>query len=264
MADREPGSEPRSEPLPACLLLHGLGGGPFEFGSIIDSLVAEGHEVKAPVLPGHEGPGKVMPASCWQDWAAVSEQAFDDLAASGRPVVVIGFSTGGTLGLRLAGTRPVARLGLLAPFLAIRYTGLVPVKPLTYLKQLAQLIPNLPRRPPPVRDPLMRKWAAGADRFGTFNLLSTVSALELIEQVKPTVPSLTLPTLIIQGKLDTVVEPANAAWLYKEIGSERKALAWMPRSDHLVALDRERDDVVAMLKTFALGQVRLVGSHGTV
>ena len=58
----------------------------------------------------------------------------------------------------------------MAPFLAIRYTGLIPVRPASYLRHLAQLIPDLPRRPPAVRDPEMRRWAAATDRYRTFNL----------------------------------------------------------------------------------------------
>ena len=70
----------------------------------------------------------------------------------------------------------MARQVLLAPFLAIRYTGLIPLRPASYLRQVAQLLPNLPRRPPAVRDPEMRRWAAKADRYQTFNLHAALSA----------------------------------------------------------------------------------------
>ena len=83
-------------------------------GPLIDALRADGILVEAPILPGHEPVGSIMPASSWRDWATASETAFDALAAAGRPVVVIGFSTGGTLALRLATHRPVARMVLLA------------------------------------------------------------------------------------------------------------------------------------------------------
>ena len=71
-------------------------------------------------------------------------------------------------------------------------------------------MPNLPRRAPAVRDPEMRRIAAAAERYRTFNVDAALSALELIERVKATVPGITTPTLIIQGKLDSVVEPGNA------------------------------------------------------
>ena len=206
----------------SCLVLHGLGGGPYEVAPLIDAMRDSGINVLAPVLPGHEGPGPVMPASSWRDWAATAEASFDELAAAGMPVAVLGFSTGATLALHLATRRPVDRLVLMAPFFAIRYTGLIPLRPASYLRHLAQVLPDIPRRPPAVRDPEMRRRAARADRFRTFSLPATLSALELIEEVKPLVPSINVPTLILQGRLDTVVEPANAAWLCQHLASGQK------------------------------------------
>ena len=239
---------------PACLLLHGLGGGPYELRPLITALQAEGLRVSAPVLPGHEGPGSVMPASHWRDWVAAAESAFDELADGGAPVVVIGFSTGATLALYLAGRKPVARQVLMSPFLAIRYTGLIPLRPASYLRHLAMVMPDLPRRPPAVRDPQMRRWASETDRFRTFNLNAALSALEMIDLVKPIVPEVTIPTLIIQGKLDTVVEPGNASWLHRHLGATQKDLVFLHHSDHLVALDREREQVIALSRDFVLGR----------
>ena len=49
--------------LPSCLVLHGLGGGPYELAPLVADLEAAGLQVSAPVLPGHEGPGPMMPGS---------------------------------------------------------------------------------------------------------------------------------------------------------------------------------------------------------
>jgi carboxylesterase len=236
----------------SCLVLHGLGGGPYELTPVIAALEAEGVRVLATVLPGHDGPGPIMPASCWREWAAFAERGFDHLAARGGPVVVLGFSTGATLALYLATRRPVARQVLLAPFLAIRYSGLIPLRPATYLRPLARVFPNLPRRRPAVRDPEMRRWASSSDHFRTFNVHASLSALELIDLVKPLVPQITIPTLIIQGKLDSVVEPSGAAWLHRNLGATHKVFASQARSEHLVALDYDRETVVAMVREFVL------------
>ncbi len=241
------------ESRPSCLVLHGLGGGAYELAPLIAALEAQGLLVAAPVMPGHEGPGPIMPSSSWRDWAATVETAFDTLAGSGRPVVVIGFSTGGTLALHLAARRPVARLVLLAPFLAIRYSHLIPIRAATYIRLASRVIPNLRRRAPAVRDPDARRQCAAEACYRTFSLGAALSALELIEEVKPLVPSIRVPTLIIQGRLDTVVEPRNATWLLDHLGSERKELVILPRSDHLVALDRERDRVITLTRDFLLG-----------
>jgi carboxylesterase len=237
---------------PSVLALHGLGGGRFELAPIIEALEAAGCRVSSPVLPGHEVTGPVMPASSWLDWIRVVEDSFDALAALGRPVVVVGFSTGGTLGLLLATRRPVARLILLAPFLAIRYVGLIPFPPSTYLRPIARILPSLPRRSPPARDRQARRLLDSVVRFRTFSLDATVSALELIDLVKPLVPAIRTPTLILQGRLDTVVSGTGATWLAKNLGSPSKNLIWLARSDHLLALDHDRELVVSAVVDFAL------------
>jgi carboxylesterase len=244
------GADTLAAGLPSCLVLHGLGGGPYEFGPLIDALKGAGLQVEAPVLPGHEPIGRVMPASTWRAWAEVAEATFDRLASGGGPVVVVGFSTGATLTLHLATRRDVARMVLLAPFLAIRYSRLIPLHPATYLRKIARFLPDLPRRGPALRDRAMRRWASGQSGFRTFSLPATLSALELIDEVTTLVPAITTPALIIQGKRDTVVEPVKARWLYDQLGATTKAYLSLPRSDHLIALDRDREAAIAATLEF--------------
>jgi carboxylesterase len=241
---------------PSCLVIHGLGGGAYELTPLIAALEAEGLAVSVPILPGHEGPGPIMPPSRWRDWAAAVDAAYDDLSAGGAPVVVIGFSTGGTLALDLAARKAVARQVLLAPFLAIRFSYLIPISLAAVLRHVARIIPHFRRRPPAVRDRAMRRQVAASSSFRTFSLDATLSALELIEEVKPFVPTITTPTLILQGKLDTVVEPRNARWLLEHLGTTRKALVVLPRSDHLITYDRDREEAIALTRDFVLGRGR--------
>lgn len=243
---------PPVRPLPVCLALHGLGGGPFELGEVLDRLRNIGVHVDAPILPGHERPARIMPASRREDWTAAVESAYHRLAIHGAPVAVIGFSTGGTLALWLASRRPIARMALLAPFLAIRYSGLVPLSQEYCVRQLMRITPNLPRRDLPIRDRQARRRAQPLEPFRTFNLHTTLSALQLIDRVKPLVSSIKTPALIMQGRRDSVVEPAGARWIYRNLGSPDKRLIWLDRSDHLIALDHDRDRVVTTVVDFVL------------
>ena len=243
-----------SHPAPcrSCLVLHGLGGGPFELAPVIDALRKAGIDVEAPILPGHEGDGPRMPGSLWTDWAAAVEESFDRLSAraEGGRVAVLGFSTGATLALHLASHRPVDRLILLAPFLAIRFSRWVPIPAQHWLGPIARVLPNLPRRPAATVSRAVRRDLDSSTPFRTFSLPSTLSALALIERVKPTVGTIQAPTLILQGKRDTVVEPSGAAWLLEHLGTEDKRLVWFTRSDHLLAWDHDRELVVGTCLMF--------------
>lgn len=230
----------------ACLLLHGLGGGTYELEPVRRALEGAGILVEAPVLPGHEGPGPRMPASRWTDWLEAAERARDRLAERAGPgarIDALGFSTGGTLALALAARRPLDRLVLAAPFFRIKYSDLIPVPPEKYLGMLARVAPNLPRRPPAARERAARRELAGASPFRTFSVPATLSALELIDRVRTITPTLTNPTLILQGRRDSVVDPSGAAWLMESLGSphDRKWLEYLQRSDHLVFHDRDRE-----------------------
>ncbi|AMV38308.1 alpha/beta hydrolase [Planctomyces sp. SH-PL62] len=234
----------------ACLAIHGLGGGPYELQPLIDAVRATGRRVEAPALPGHEGPGPVMPASSWTDWTRAAEAWYDESAARRGPTSVVGFSTGALVALHLASRRPVDRLVLIAPFFAIRYTRLLPFRPSRLLRICAKLRPDVPRRGPAVRDPEARRQVAALDRFRTFSLAAAVSALDLIEIVEPLLPAIDAPTLILQGSLDSVVEPCRAARLRERLGSRRKRLVMLPSSDHLAAFDRDRERLIAQTLAF--------------
>jgi carboxylesterase len=191
-----------------------------------------------------------MPPSSWREWTGAAEAWYDEATSSGAPGSVIGFSTGAMIALHLASRRTVDRLVLLAPFLAIRHTARLPFRPEPVLRLLARYIPEIPRRGPAVRDPGARRAAARLDRFRTFNLHAAVGALELIEEVKPSLGSINVPVLIIQGRLDTVVEPSGARRLHERLTAARSRLIELPQSDHLVALDVERRMVIDEVLSF--------------
>ena len=248
---------------PPCLILHGLGGGPFELAPLTEAIRQAGVEVEVPVLPGHDGDGPRMPGSTWIEWAAAVEAAYDALSArtTGGRVSVVGFSTGATLALHLATRRPVDRLLLLAPFLAIRYSRWIPIRSSVWLGPIARVVPDLPRRRAATVNRRVRRELAGSTRFRTFNLPSTLSALALIDQVKPTVGAIRAPTWILQGRRDTVVEPAGATWLLDHLGAAEKRLVWFPRSDHLLPWDHDRAAVVATGLMFLLDERRPGGDE---
>lgn len=237
----------------ACLLLHGLGGGVYEMQLLGEYLHQYGFTVQGINYPGHDKPSVKMPASTWRQWYGHIEENYQKLVQNYENVSIVGFSTGCPLALYLAATNSVKHLVLLSPFLAIRHEWYYVLRPEDYLFSIGHFIEDVPRtRRLPIRDKMMVKLAEEVAAFQTFNLAAVRSAIELINSVKPLLPQVDVPTLIIQSPLDRVVDPEGARFIYQQLGSQRKQLYWLKESDHLISLDVEREEVFNQIKDFLL------------
>jgi pimeloyl-ACP methyl ester carboxylesterase len=98
----------------SCVLLHGFAGDPSTWHRTGTFLAKEGFDVTAFELPGHGS--HVLPASTWEEMAAVVFHAFPD--APTGDLHLIGHSLGGALAILIAAkaSNRIASLTLLAPF----------------------------------------------------------------------------------------------------------------------------------------------------
>lgn len=232
----------------AVLLLHGLGGGIYEVRPVGERLHAQGYSVKGINYPGHDQPAARMPMSAWQDWYAHVEASYQELAQTHEHISVIGFSTGCPLALKLAHQYEIEHLVLLSPFLEIKRLLNFPVEPI--IKPVSQWLVHLPRVRLPITDRALRKQAQQMAFIESFNLRTVSSALELIREVKLIVPEIMNRTLIIQSPLDRVVDPRGAEYLMTHLGSPEKVLHWLKSSNHIIALDVEREEVFSKVLEF--------------
>lgn len=237
----------------AALCLHGLGGTPFEVRPLAESLAAAGATVEAPLLAGHGGTMSSLEASSWSDWLASAEAALARLRArTGNPVAVAGFSMGGLLALRLAQQHAgdVAALSVLS----------TPIRLPAWQRAALRTLAALPR-------PLRRGWLrtipklAGCDvsdaeakrtnpslrGFPVRTLLQLVLAQET---VRPELPSVHQPALIVHGRQDHTVSPDDSLETAGSLGSDTVETLLLDRSYHLVLVDVERDTAVGRVIDF--------------
>jgi alpha-beta hydrolase superfamily lysophospholipase len=95
---------PAEDPKAVVVLLHGMSDSPYSLHSLGERLNAEGAYVVALRLPGHGTiPGGLVEVT-WQDFAAAVELAVRHAKekSDGAPLYVVGYSTGGVLGVQYA------------------------------------------------------------------------------------------------------------------------------------------------------------------
>ena len=246
-------NQPRSlagSPSHAVLLVHGLGGGPYEVQRLAEALHRAGLSTETLLLPGHGLSRWRMPPSEWPSWYHAVDEAHRTLSRRFERVDLVGFSTGAPLVLRLAQEYAVhGRLVLLAPFLRVFRPAFSPW-PTERVIEAVSFLGEVPRRRPPLEDSSLRRAVKRCAGFRTFHLHSARSALELIALVEANLATVCALTLIVQGRHDTVVDPRGAALLHAALGGPKR-LVYVD-SDHLVTLDHSAPQVLEIVERFLL------------
>ena len=91
-------------PSAAVLLLHGLSDSPYSMRALGERLHQAGATVLGLRIPGHGTAPSGLKSVTWRDMAAAVRLAADRLAnrAAGKPIHIVGYSTGAALALDLA------------------------------------------------------------------------------------------------------------------------------------------------------------------
>lgn len=144
---------------------------------------------------------------------------------------------------------------LLALYLASEkpeVAGILTYAPAVGVSRLTTLKARLVR--PFVRTVPKRTLHYDADgKWQGYTVNSIPAFLQLIHfqrEVRRRLPAIHQPLLIIQGRLDTVIDLRGVGVLYREVGSSLKELHWLEHSGHLVILDREAEQVIALTLRF--------------
>ena len=219
-------------PRGVALLLHGFPGTPAELRPLGEVLAAAGISALAPLLPGF-GPAMHQLADVGEgEWLASAAEAWAGVRARNSPTLLVGYSMGGALALRLAAEWPPDRLVLVAPLWRL----LGPAWPLGALLPLVQhLVPSigLLDRGSALDNPELRQFFARA--APDLDLDRQEVRAELRQHVRlPTAAIAQLwrlsigsgaaarrvraPTLILQGQADRVVRPHDTRVLGGRLG----------------------------------------------
>lgn len=217
------------------LLVHGLTATAAEVRPLAEDLHAAGYTVCGPLLPGHGVRPEVLGRYGWRDWLRTVETAYMDLAARCRRVAVGGESTGAALTLHLATRHPeIAAVMAYAPALKLTLSR----SDVLRVRALAPFgVKVRPRPGPPAESDAL--WQG----YEVRPLKGVVELLRLQAAVRPLLPAIHQPILIVQGRLDRTVDPSAPQEIYDRVSSTDKELLWLDHSTHCVALDCERQQL---------------------
>lgn len=236
------------------LLIHGFMGLPGELRPLGDELARQGYTVSGVLLARHGQHPAALYNVRWQEWYASAEAALRELEAHCRQVVVIGYSLGGLVALRLAARRPLAGVVTLAA--ALDLAGGWPLRALPVARYVMPWFN--PMRNADFNDPQLR--ASLAEKMGEINwddpavvqqLRATIriptgaiyEVVRLGQRVRRELPQIKQPVLILQGRRDTTVQPRSAEQIYARLTVANKQLIWFDRSGHLLPNDVEHRQV---------------------
>ena len=210
------------------LLLHGFTGSPASVLPWAEFLAEEGYSISVPRLPGHGTDWREMNKTTWHDWYQCAEAALLELSMNVDQLFIAGFSMGGALSVRLTERHPelVTGLILLNPALLDPHGFMRRVSALRFFKAtLRPTASDIAKPNPPIHG------------YRETPLKALHSLSQLIRDIRPRVPKIDQPILLLRSIQDHVVSAACSEFLLREAKSVEKKVVLLENSYHVATLD---------------------------
>jgi carboxylesterase len=224
------------------LVIHGFTGNPSSMRGIAEAMVALGHHVEMPRLPGHGTTIDDMVTTRWSDWTGEVRAAHGRLAERVDQIVVVGLSMGGAL-------------TLWSGFELSNVAGLVAINPATtpqagpVLDMIQEMVDDGTEIAPAIggdiADPDVEE--SSYDGAPLRPLLSFMR--DGLAPMTDRYGELTMPLLLITSRQDHVVEPSNSEHLAVNYGGDVEHV-WLERSYHVATQDYDAADIERMTGEF--------------
>ena len=234
---------------PCVVALHGFGGTVAELRPLLDAVAGAGYAVDAALLAGHGSRVEELQDLGFDAWVEGARRRLSATREKHGRVVLLGFSLGSLVAMQLASEQPegLAALVVLGNALTLHALMRLPLgawhrtgAPLPDVYLLKSVAGDL-------SDP------AAMGSLVTYDRHPVRAALEVYlagRRVRERVSRIECPTLVLHGRRDRVCPWKNAVWLAENIGARDVSVRLFDKSAHVLALDRERDDVASEVLTF--------------
>lgn len=221
------------------LLLHGFGDTPQTLRLLAEHLRANGHDVLAPLLPGHGRTVAAFMNSRRADWLSCARSEFIRMQRSHDTVSIAGLSMGGALATIIAAEHPeTVSLSLISPYLMMPVTHRV-ASALHFLwGPAAGARPS--SSPRSILNPEERAKNLG---YGIYSGRLLYELSRLASEARRSLGQVTVPTLLIQSRADPRISPRVAIDAVARLRTSEKRLVWAEGGGHIITVDYGRERV---------------------
>lgn len=216
-----------------CVLIHGFTGSPKEIEVLANHLKEQSYEVSTPMLKGHDYVlnRHELRKATWKDWIASAENGIKEMVEQYDELYLVGFSMGGLISAYLATKYPIKKLVLLSA--SVFY-----LNPKKFLDMIRQSVHA------------KEEWKRYFYKIQHTPITATLQFRRLVRKLVPHIHQINVPTLVIQGMKDDLVDPKSAQYIYDHIQSSEKYIYYLPESKHIVCFDCEKEKVVELVDAF--------------
>jgi esterase/lipase/1-acyl-sn-glycerol-3-phosphate acyltransferase len=240
------------------LVSHGYKSAPKEVEDLSQFLNGFGFKVYATRLKGHGTAPINLKDVTWQEWYLSMQRGYAALNNICNKIVIVGFSTGGLLGL-LSASKKVRNSKKLTAIVSINSA-------LKLLDIKAKMVPGIN-----IWNDILTKLHIEKGHFEyvddkpenpdinySRNYLKGVEQLEKLMAVcEKNLQAVSVDTLIIQAAKDPIVNPVSGKIIYDKISSSKKFLSEVNFSNHVVVKGERKEEVFEEIRKF-LSAIKLI------
>ena len=217
------------------LVIHGLLATPAETKGYAEHLLAHGYTVLGVRLKGHGTSPYDLREQTYEDWFASVNRGLKIISAYCDSIVVVGFSTGGSLALKLAAENNERIKAVVAVCAPITYVdksfSFVPF--LHGANQLVNWVTSMEG---------VKPFVAHEAEHKTINYKNVpVKCLYELRRLKNNMeeflPKIDIPTLIIYADEDPVVKPESADFIFEKLKTRYKEIIAIQSKFHGILMD---------------------------
>jgi len=235
----------------AVLFLHGFVGGTDNFAEVPERVAELGVFVDVMLLPGHGTRARDLKTVVADELLDAVLARVRELKSSHKRVIIVSHSMGGTLSTLAASQEAVDGLVLGAPYYGVTHKWYYGFRPETWAKVSAPIVPWVFKGQLFLQcnDKAQKKnitsyrWIPSQANVTLGELGKRVNAPGVLEAIE-------CPVLMFHAKGDIAASPEASEHAFETMASEDKELVWLPRSNHHIYWDYDRETVAERTVAF--------------